>query len=188
MLPKLRTDILISTEEYLKKERLADYKSEFVEGILYAMSGASEKHNLIVFNLITEIGRQIKKRPCKAYANDMKIRVKETNYVYPDVSALCGEAKFSDEETDVLLNPSIIIEVLSESTSNYDRGKKFELYRRLDSLQEYILVDQDRCYIEYHVKKGMQWILTELDNLQDKLTLVSIECEILVEDIYNRVL
>ena len=188
MLPKIKTDTAPSSEEYIEQERQADYKSEFAYGIVYAMSGASEKHNLIVVNLITEIGRQFKKRPCRVYANGMKVRVKETNYVYPDVVALCGEAKFADNETDVLLNPTAVIEVLSESTTNYDRGKKFELYRRLESLQEYILIAQDSCYIEYHLKQGRQWLLTEFEDIQDMLILSGIGCELLLEDIYDKVL
>lgn len=175
----------VSPEEYLEQERQAHFKSEFVDGIIYAMAGASEKHILIVSNLTIDIGAKLKKRPCKIYANEMKVRVKKTNFVYPDIVILCGQRKFADDQTDVLLNPTVIFEVLSKSTLNYDRGKKFELYRQLESLQEYILVDQERYYVEHYQKQGHQWILTEIKDYREKLILSSIDCQISLEDIYD---
>lgn len=187
MLPQMKIDALFP-EEYLEQERQAHFKSEFVDGIIYAMACASEKHNSIVSNVLASVHFQLRKRPCKVYANDMKVRVKKTDFVYPDVVALCGEGIFADEQTDVLLNPTVIFEVLSQSTANYDRGKKFELYRRLESLQEYVLIDQARCYIEYHCKQGAQWVLTQFEDRQSKVVLTSIGCELLIEDIYEQVL
>lgn len=186
MLPQRKIETL-SPEEYIEQERQAHFKSEFVDGIIYAMSGASEKHNLIISNIISSLHSQFKKRPCRVYANDMKVRVKKINFVYPDIVALCGQRNFADDQTDILLNPTVIFEVLSKSTANYDRGRKFELYRQLESLQEYILVDQERCYVEYHQKQGHQWVLTEITNLQSSLILNSIECRLNLEDIYENI-
>lgn len=186
MLPQRKIEIL-SPEEYIEQERQAHFKSEFVDGIVYAMSGASERHNLIISNIISSLHLQFKKRPCRVYANDMKVRVKKINFVYPDIVALCGQRNFADDQTDVLLNPMIIFEVLSKSTANYDRGRKFELYRQLESLQEYVLVDQERYYVEYHQKQGHQWILTEIKELNNSLILNSINCQITLEDIYENI-
>ena len=113
------------------------------------MTGASRKHNLIVANLVLEIGRQLKGRPCEVYPSDMRLRVPATGlYKYPDVTVVCGAPELADEHMDILLNPTVLIEVLSDSTERYDRGRKAENYRRIDSLQEYLLVDQTQPRIE----------------------------------------
>jgi Uma2 family endonuclease len=113
------------------------------------MAGASEEHNIISVNLLIELGSQFKQRPCKVYNNDMRVKVNKNDYVYPDIVAVCGESKFEDNVFDTLINPTVIIEVLSESTENYDCGKKAALYRQLETVQECLLIAQDRCYIEH---------------------------------------
>ncbi len=116
----------LSPEEYLAIERRAEYKSEYLDGVMYAMSGASERHNLITGNLITEFNLQLRKTDCKVYPSDLRVRVSNSKrFFYPNVSIVCGETEFADEERDVVLNPIVVVEVLSESTAACDRGKNF---------------------------------------------------------------
>jgi len=175
-------------EQYLALERQASYKSEYVNGGIFAMAGASREHNQIAFNIAGELHGQLKNRPCLAYINDMRVKVNATGlYTYPDVAALCGEPQFEDEQMDTLLNPSIIIEILSPSTEAYDRGDKFAHYRRLSSLMEYVLIAQDKVRVEHYIRQDKRWVLTELGSLDDKLGLVSIQCEIPLREIYAKV-
>ncbi|HSU15029.1 Uma2 family endonuclease [Longimicrobium sp.] len=175
-------------DEYLRLERSAGHRSEFVNGRIYAMGGASHAHNLIVFNLAREIGAQLRGRPCEAYVNDMRVKVRQTGiYAYPDLVALCEEPRFEDGDFDTLLNPTVIIEVLSESTEKYDRGEKFAHYRRLDSLREYILVSQDRQRAEKYVRDGEGWVLTEVSGAEASLTIETLGCTIALAEIYERV-
>jgi len=184
-LPKLRETI--SSEDYLFQERQSSQKHEFVEGIIYAMAGASEEHVLIAGNVFGEIYSIFKQRPCKVYNNDMRVKVNKNDYVYPDIVAVCGESKFEDNVFDTLINPTIIIEVLSESTENYDCGKKAALYRNLETVQECILIAQDRCYIEHYQRHNeSQWLLTIISNINEVLNLKSINVQITVQDIYHK--
>jgi Uma2 family endonuclease len=134
----------ITAAEYLEIERKAEIKSEYIAGRTYAMSGASRQHNLITANTLSEIHPQLRGRNCEAFVSDMRVKVSPTGmYTYPDDVAVCGEARFEDSHMDTLLNPTVIVEVLSGSTEAYDRGEKFAHYRRLESLREYVLVAQD---------------------------------------------
>jgi len=138
----------LTPEQYLEIERKAEYKSEYFNGETFAMAGASRRHNLITGNVFAAIHRQIRNRPCEAYTNDMRVKVSESGlYTYPDVVVVCEKPEFDDEHRDTLLNPSLIVEVLSESTEAYDRGKKFENYRMIASLSDYLLIAQDKCRI-----------------------------------------
>lgn len=175
-------------EQYLALERQASHKSEYVNGGIFAMAGASKAHNQIAFNLAGELHSQLKNRPCLAYVNDLRVKVSATGlYAYPDVAALCSEPDFEDAQMDTLLNPSVIIEILSPSTEAYDRGDKFAHYRRLPSLMEYVLIAQDKVRVEYYIRQDRQWILTEMDRLNETLRLVLIECEISLREIYAKV-
>lgn len=141
----------VSSEDYLTQEREAEFKSEYLNGEVYAMAGASRNHNQITSNLVVSLGSQLATEPCGVYVSDMKVRTHtlETNkYSYPDVVVTCGEELFEDSQGDVLLNPQIIIEVLSNSTEAYDRGLKFFHYQLIPSLQEYLLVSQHYCRVE----------------------------------------
>src|SRR5438105_11912 len=149
------TEGFFTAEQYLALEREADYKSEYVNGQIYAMSGASREHNLIAFNLITALGTQLRGRPCEGYGGDMRVKVSPTGmYTYPDVSVVCGEPHFDDAQLDTLTNPTVIIEVLSPSTELFDRGGKFAHYRTLQSLSDYVLVAQDKMQVEHFVRSG----------------------------------
>lgn len=180
--------LFYTPEQYLAMERQASYKSEYVNGGIFAMAGASREHNQIAFNIAGELHNQLKNRPCLAYVNDMRVKVSATGlYTYPDVAGLCGEPRFEDEQMDTLLNPSIVIEILSPSTEAYDRGDKFAHYRRLPSLVEYVLIAQDKVRVEHYIRQDRRWVLTELDSLEDTLGLVSIQCEISLREIYAKV-
>lgn len=174
--------------EYLALERRATYKSEYVNGHIIAMSGASRRHNLIAANISRELSSQLRGRPCESYISDMRVRVSETGlYTYPDVVAVCGDIRFADEQTDTLLNPAVIVEVLSASTEAYDRGDKFAHYRRLASLHDYVLVSQDAVRVEHYVRQGEKWLLSEANLPTDTVSLASIQCTLVLEDIYDKV-
>jgi Uma2 family endonuclease len=180
----------ITPEEYLELERKADHvKSEYFDGQIFAMSGASRRHILIVTNLVVQLGVQLKKRPCEVYSTDMRLRVSPTGlYTYPDVIVMCGEPKFADDQSDTLLNPTLVIEVLSESTKDYDRGGKFEHYRAIESFREYVLIAQDKPHVEDFVRQpDNRWMLSETNDLQDTIELVSIDCRLALSEIYYKV-
>lgn len=170
-------------------ERRSSERHEYVDGVLSAMSGASERHNQIVVNLGGEIRAQFKGRPCKVYTNDMRVRIAgTTRYAYPDVAALCSSARFDDEEKDTLINPNLIIKVLSVSTEAYDRGEKFEYYRRIETLAEYVLVGQDKPHIEQFSRQpNGQWLFTETSGLESFVELTSVGCRLSLAEIYDKV-
>jgi Uma2 family endonuclease len=176
-------------EEYLALDRKAEYKSEYFAGEIFAMSGASEPHNVIVTNLVREISLQFKGRPCKVYSSDMRVKVGETGlYTYPDVVALCKEPQFDDQQKDTLVNPTVLIEVLSPSTEAYDRGNKSMQYRRLASLEEYLLISQDRIQVEHYQRQpGGQWLLSEAGELHQTVALPSVSCVLALAEIYDKV-
>jgi Uma2 family endonuclease len=175
-------------EQYLAMERKAEFKSEYDDGFITAMSGASRPHNLISANVSRQIGNQLEQRSCETYQSDMRVLVSRTGlYTYPDVVVVCGQAQFDDREVDTLLNPTLIVEVLSPSTESYDRGKKFAHYRRLESLQEYVLVAQDEVRVERYLRRGDTWQISDLTDIDDTLTLESIDCKIPLREIYARV-
>ena len=153
------------------------------------MSGASREHNLIAGNTLIAIGPQLRDRECEVYPGDMRIKVSPTGlYTYPDITVVCGKPEFEDAEVDTLLNPKVLVEVLSPSTADYDRGRKFTHYRRLPSLQEYVLISQDRPLVEHYVRQGQdEWLLTEQSSLQDTLVLPSIQCQLPLSEIYLKV-
>lgn len=180
----------LNPEDYLTIERQAEEKSEFVDGEIFLMAGASKEHNTITVNLVIELGGQFKQRPCQVFSNDMRVSINvEGNYVYPDVLALCDEPEFDDAHKDNLLNPALIIEVLSESTETYDRGRKFELYRQLSSVQEYLLITQDRYHIEHYQRQADgAWLLREYNEPADVLQLNSVDATLCLADVYARLI
>ncbi len=177
----------LTEAEYLEIERRAEFKSEFLDGEMFAMSGGIKAHSLIASNLNHFIRSQLKGCQCRVYTSDMRVKVQVSGlYTYPDVSIACGEDQLEDEHEDTLLNPTIIFEVLSESREAYDRGKKFEMYRRLPSLREYILVNQYKPLIEHFARQESgQWILRDVEGLEQKLTMPSIGVTISMSDVYT---
>ena len=187
MNPQLKSRL--TPEDYLAIERGAEFKSEYFNGEIFAMAGASRAHNTIVLNTGSEIRRHLKNRPCKAYVNDMRVKVSPTGlYTYPDLVVVCGKEQFEDTHLDTLLNPTLIIEVLSDSTEAYDRGRKFEHYRHLDSLIEYVLIAQHRPHAEsYRRQPDHQWLLTECHGLEGTLRLQTIDCDLALAEVYDKV-
>ncbi len=176
--------------DYLSAERQENHiRHEYVDGQVFDMVGASFDHNTIVANLSSELLIQMKDRPCHVLTNDMKVLIATVDACkYPDVIALCGEPEFFDDRRDVLLNPTLVVEVLSPSTEAYDRGEKFALYRRLPSLHEYLLVSQDRYRLELYVRQAdNNWLLTEFSKFEDEVALQSIDCRISLKNVYDKV-
>jgi len=179
---------LLTPEEYLDIERKSEIRSEYIDGQMIAMSGASRRHSFISGNLFRELSSQLRGRGCEAHTNDMRVKVSPTGmYTYPDIVSLCGEPDLEDTHLDTLLNPSVIIEVLSDSTEAYDRGEKFAHYRRIDSLREYVLVSQNKIRIEYYRRDADRWILSEISDPDGVLHLESIDCHVAVSTIYEKV-
>jgi Uma2 family endonuclease len=181
--------VYITPEEYLAIERKAEYKSEYFNGEMFAMAGASERHATIVANIMYLLVGQLRGRPCKAYSNDLRVRVSPTGlYTYPDVVVTCDQPQLADEHRDTLLNPTLIVEVLSESTKDYDRGGKFEHYRTLASLSEYVLIAQDKCHVEHFARQpDNRWLLAETNRLKDTIHLSSIDCDLALPEVYDKV-
>ncbi len=178
-----------TAEEYLALERNAPNKNEFHDGQIYAMTGASRKHNLITINIARELSLQLKNRTCETYSGDMRIKAATAqNYHYPDAVVVCGTPEFEDAHVDTLLNPTLLIEVLSPSTESYDRGAKFAHYRKIASLQEYLLVSQDQPSIERYLRQGDVWILSEAIGLDATIPLESIDCQLKLYEVYDKVL
>ncbi len=179
----------LSPEEYLEIERQAEYKSEYYNGEMFAFAGASENHVVITGNVSAIFHAQLKNKKCKVYSNDMRVKVSTTGlFTYPDVAVVCNQGKFEDEHRDTLLNPIVIVEVLSPSTENYDRGTKFEHYRTIDSLTDYLLVAHDKIHVEHYVRQSdRSWLFSEYKSAEDKIKIESIGCELLVAEIYEKV-
>ncbi|HXU09489.1 MAG TPA: Uma2 family endonuclease [Blastocatellia bacterium] len=180
---------LYTPDEYLALERSCEAKHEYYNGEIFAMGGASRYHVLIVTDSVVALGSQLKEGPCQVYSADLRVKVSPTGlYTYPDVIVLCEEPQFSDEQKDTLVNPALIIEVLSESTEDYDRGRKFEQYRTIDSFVEYLLIAQDRPHVEHHARQADgSWLLYETNNLADTIQLKSVPCVLRMADIYAKV-
>lgn len=179
----------LTPEEYLAIERQAEVRSEYLDGEMFAMTGGSLRHNLIVSNLIRELSLQLKNRPCQVYPSDLRVHVPATGlYTYPDAIVVCGEPRLEDRGFDTLLNPILIAEVLSPATEAYDRGKKFEHYRTIESLAEYLLIAQDEPRVEQYLRQdGNRWLLTAMAGLDGSVALPSIQCELSLAEVYDKV-
>jgi Uma2 family endonuclease len=182
-------DQKLTEDEYLAIERCSEVKHELVDGAMVAMSGASPIHVLIVSNLVAELHNQLKNRECRVYASDLRVKIQKSGrYTYPDVSVVCGRLELATAQRDTLLNPRVLIEVLSESTKDYDRGEKFEQYRSIPSFAEYVLVAQDRHHVEHYARqKDGRWLLEETDAVADAVVLESIDCRLALTEIYAKV-
>jgi Uma2 family endonuclease len=179
----------LTPEEYLEIDRKAERKSEYFAGEMFAMAGAREPHNLIVGNLIGEFRQQVRSRPCRVYPSDMRVQISATGlYAFPDVIVVCGEPLFRDERRETLLNPTLLVEVLSESTEAYDRGKKFEHYCTLESFAEYLLVSSDHVSAELFTRQpDGRWLLSRARALEESLDLASVGCRLTLADVYEKV-
>lgn len=179
----------ITPEEYLALERRAEHKNEYFDGEIFAMVGASRKHNLITTNITRELSQQLKNKPCEVYSSDMRVRIPNANiYTYADLTVACGEPKFEDAQVDTLLNPALIVEVLSKSTASYDRREKFAFYRTIESLTDYLLVSQDSVHVEQYTRQpDSRWLLADFRSPEDTVQLDSVQCTLVLREIYGKV-
>lgn len=187
MMPNLAMEL--TPQAYLVWERQQKIRHEFVDGETFAMAGASRKHNLINVNVLAALHAQLRGLPCELYNNDMRVKIHNANaYVYPDIVVACDELAFADAEVDTLLNPLLIIEILSDSTASYDRGTKFKFYRTLPSLQQYILIAQHEYCIECYTRQANeQWLFAEYRQLEDTVILSAIDCALKLQLVYERI-
>lgn len=178
-----------SPQAYLAFESESHERHELVDGDVYLMTGASQRHNLIVASVIITLGSQLLNRPCEVYPSDMLVKIAETgDYHYPDISVVCGQSQIIHDQRDILLNPTLIIEVLSPSTEQYDRSHNSENYRSLASLREYGLISQERPHIEHYVRQDQgDWLFSEAKDLSAALDLPSITCTLALRDVYAKV-
>jgi len=178
----------ISLEEYFKLDETSDNKHEYYQGAIFAMTGASEDHNKIVVSTVRNLDIQLDGKPCQPYSSDFRLKIEAIElYTFPDLSVICGGTQLAGGRRDTFVNPTVLIEVLSESTETYDRGKKAEFYRMIPSLREYLLIAQDRPYVERYRRQGQDWLLTEYRSLDDEISLDSIGCTLSLGAIYRRV-
>jgi Uma2 family endonuclease len=179
----------VTPEEYLAAERLSETRSEYLDGGVYPMTGASVNHSRIVLNIGTELNIQLRGRPCEVFPIDLKIRLPDSRkFFYPDVSAVCGELQFHDDRKDIITNPVLVVEVLSPSTEAFDRGSKFRAYQAIASLKEYLLVSQGKPLIEQYIRdEGGEWRYKAAEGLETSLALPSIECTLNLSAVYDKV-
>jgi len=179
----------LTPEEYLHREKDAEFRSEYFRGEMFAMAGASANHNLIVGNCVQTLGQQLKKKPCRVYPSDLKLRIEATGlFTYPDLSVVCGDPQIETNGGDVLLNPVVLVEVLSDSTEAYDRGKKSQHYRTIPSLKHYALIAQDRHSIDCFTRKpDGSWVLTSCHALDEKVELEAIDCQLAITEVFDKV-
>jgi Uma2 family endonuclease len=179
----------LTPEEYLEIERKAESKSEYYNGEMFAMAGASERHGAIITNIVGGLWPQLRSGPCRAISNDLRLRVLPSGlYTYPDVVVVCGESQYSDGRKDTIENPTVIFEVLSESTRDYDRGQKFEFYRALSSLRDYLTIAQNTPHVEHWSRQdNHRGLLSEFNDLSANIQLASIGCVLKLSEVYDRI-
>jgi Uma2 family endonuclease len=178
----------VTEEQYLALDRAAEFRSEFLDGEMIAMSGGSTNHARLQQNISSELYNRLQGSGCEAFGSDLRIRVSARMYTYPDISVVCGKLRVADGHRDILLNPIVIFEILSPSTEKYDRGVKFQHYRTVDSLKDYVLVDQDQVRIEHYSREtDNTWTLHDHEKLDDELKIASIGVSLFLSRIYDRV-
>ena len=180
---------LLTPQEYLARERKAAFRSEFYRGEMFAMAGASKEHTYIKDNLAGETRSQLKGGSCRAMTSDIRVKVNATGlYTYPDMVVVCDEALYEDREVDTLLNPRVVVEILSDSTEKYDRGVKFGHYRQVPSIQEYVLIAQDRPLVERYLRQqDGSWVLMAFDDMARTFDFGSIPVQVALAEIYRDV-
>jgi Uma2 family endonuclease len=174
-------------QDYFTLEETGDVKHEFLRGAIFAMIGAGWQHNLITANIISELRPQLRGKPCKVFSGDLRVKIEATGlYTYPDVQVICDNMRFADNRTDTVINPTVLIEVLSPGTENYDRGNKFLHYRTIETLQAYLVVAQDTPRVELHIRQDAhQWLLSEITREADPIPLKAIGCTLTMPAIYE---
>ena len=176
-------------EEYLELEEAADYRSEYINGQIIPMAGGTANHNRISLNLSAALNFAFRQQDYEVFMGDVRLWItQKRTYTYPDVMILAGEPEFFNNRKDIILNPQIIVEVLSKSTKGYDREDKFQAYRTISTFKEYLLIDQTRIHVDQFSKTGKkQWTLREYDEEDEAIALVTVPFEISLQDLYNKV-
>jgi len=184
-----QTVTYVTPDEYLAAERLSEYRSEYLDGGVYPMTGGTANHIRIVANLTRGLLNQLHDRDCDVFPTEMRVRLQQSRkFFYPDVVVVCGELQYHDDRKDIILNPDFVVEVLSPSTEAFDRGAKFEAYRTVESLKEYVLVSQEKPLVEQYVRNGDgKWTFTAAEGLESSIALSSIECTLNLSAVYKRV-
>lgn len=179
----------LSPEDYLALERQADVRHQYVNGEIFAMAGESLEHSTICFNIAAIIGAQLRGKPCRGFSPNMKVRTRPDGlYTYPDLAVVCGEPVFHDERRDVLVNPKLVVEVLSPSTEAYDRGGKWIRYQQIETLSEYLLIAQDQPLIEHYTRQADgKWLYFTVRDLADTVDLPAIDCRLPLAEVYDRI-
>ncbi|HZQ09655.1 MAG TPA: Uma2 family endonuclease [Anaerolineae bacterium] len=178
----------ITPEEYLALEQESRDKHEYWNGESYMMAGASINHNQIVNNTFKSLDRRLERRPCRVFTSDVRLHIEKGNaYVYPDVMVVCGKIEIDTRQKDTVMNPTLIVEIWSDSTQGDDQEKKFKWYRQIPSLQDYVMIDQSQPYVEYYRREGRFWVLETIEGIDAVLKLNSLELEIPLTEIYEKV-
>ncbi len=179
----------LTPDEYLLIERRAETKSEYIDGIMYAMAGTSENHEMIVAAMVAVLFNHFVDKPCRVYPGNTRVRIPDRRkYLYPHIAVICRRTEFADDRRDVVLNSRLVVEVLSHSTASHDRTRKFLWYQQIEPLEEYVLVSQDEPLVEtYHRQPDGTWTYTKLDSLDATLTLRSVNCALPLQTVYSKV-
>ena len=178
----------LTEAEYLELERQTDDRNEYFGGEMFAMSRGTAWHAWIIGNVVRELGQQLKRKPCRVSPSEVRLKTPAGLFTYPDVMVVCGDPQFADDRKDTLLNPVVIVEVLSPSTRDYDRGQKFQFYRSVPSLAEYVAVAQDTPHVELYTRQtDHRWLLTEFEDLGQSVELSSIGCVLPLSEVYDKI-
>jgi len=182
--PKTRCTL----QEYLDLERSGEARHEYLDGEVFAMGGASWPHVVIVSNVVRRLGNQLQGRSCQVTSNDLRVKVSGTGlYTYPDITVVCGKPQF-EQPGEALLNPQAILEVVSDSTEAYDRGKKFEHYRAVESLTDYLLVSQNEVLVEHYSRQpDGRWIYAAVNKVADSVSIATLGCALSLAEVYDNV-
>lgn len=174
----------MSVQEYLAYEQETGIKHEYIDGEIFAIDDCSDKHSSICVNCTSELRTQLRNKSCRAFTSDMKVKITDIKYVYPDFSVVCGEATFADDKRTMLTNPILVAEVISPSTADYDRGAKADFYRSLPSVEAYLLLDQERPFAQLYTRHEDGWLLREFTGLDSTIPLDEIDCELSLREAY----
>ncbi|MBX3423254.1 MAG: Uma2 family endonuclease [Pirellulaceae bacterium] len=179
----------VTLAEYEAHERASEIKSEYYRGEIFAMAGGSANHGLIAANIVRELGNALKDRPCRVFNSDLRVKVEETGlYTYPDVSVVCGPLQYDNDVSQTVTNPILLVEVLSDASESYDRGTKATHYRRILSLQEFVLVSQKSSAVETLVRQAAgAWLLREACRLEEHIRFQSLDLSLALSEIYRGV-
>lgn len=174
-------------EEYLAYEAETGMKHEYIDGEIYAMSGGTDKHSLIPINCTTELAYKLRGKSCRVYNSDMRVKINDITYVYPDFSVVCGKAQFADDKRTMLINPTLVAEVISPSSANYDKGLKADFYRSLPSVQAYLLIEQERVHAQLYIRQESTWQLQEFSGLDAVIPLEALEMTLPLSEVYREI-